>query len=56
MSKEATATSTLVRDVFEYLRHQHPSANPFRQRWIEVNVFDPQSKEQAGSQLDLVTR
>ena len=58
MSKESTVTnSTFVRDVFEYLRHHHPSANPLRQRWIEVDLFDRKDKElQAGSPLDLATR
>jgi len=58
MSKEATAANaTFVRDVFEYMRHQHPSANPYRQRWIEVDLFDPRGKDlQAGSTLEFVRR
>ena len=58
MSKEAkTTNATFVRDVFEYMRYQYPSANPFRQRWVEVDVFDTQGKElHAGSRLEVVRR
>ena len=58
MSKEVPVThATFVRDVFEYMRYQHPSANPSRQRWVEVDVFDTQGKElHAGSRLEVVRR
>ena len=49
---------TFVRDVFKYLRFQHsPASSSRRQRWIEVDLVEPQDKElQAASPLDVVTR